>query len=225
MGAVYNTARTAVQRANDISNDPNYAGYGQGSKGIPYRYPSPKPQTQKQFPWEDALYGAASLAPALYNMGAGLFGKTQQYNPENYITRGRLSYKPISGEETKRQINSQRAATDYQLRDAGITSRRSRLNNSYNAMQTMAQAQEIIDNINTQGQLETDKYNIGLDQDNNRIRLTVADINDRNRAARQNMLAQGFSDISEFAQGTRRDKIMKSMLTKMYGRRGGRIAW
>ena len=228
MGDVYNTARNhdiAVQRANDISNDPNYAGYGQGSKGIPYRYPSPKPQTQKQFPWEDTLYGVASLAPAIYNMGAGLFGKTQQYNPENYITRGRLSYKPISGEEVKRQINNQRAATDYQLRDAGITSRRSRLSNSYNTMQNLAQAQEIIDNINTQGQLETDKYNIGLDQDNNRIRLTVADINDRNRAARQNMLAQGFSDISEFAQGTRRDKIMKSMLTKMYGRRGGRIAW
>lgn len=228
MGDVYNTARNhdiAVQRANDISNDPNYAGYGQGSKGIPYRYPSPKPQTQKQFPWEDTLYGVASLAPAIYNMGAGLFGKTQQYNPENYITRGRLSYKPISGEETKRQINSQRAATDYQLRDAGITSRRSRLNNSYNAMQTMAQAQERIDNINTQGQLETDIFNLGLDQDNNRIRLTVADINDRNKAARQQMLAQGLSDISEFAQGTKRDKIMKSMLTKMYGRRGGRIAW
>lgn len=226
MGDVYNTARNhdiAVQRANDISNDPNYAGYGQGSKGIPYKYPSPKPQ--KQFPWEDTLYGVASLAPAIYNMGAGLFGKTQQYNPENYITRGRLNYKPISGEETKRQINSQRAATDYQLRDAGITSRRSRLNNSYNAMQTMAQAQERIDNINTQGQLETDIFNLGLDQDNNRIRLTVADINDRNKAARQQMLAQGLSDVSEFAQGTKRDKIMKSMLTKMYGRRGGRIAW
>ena len=228
MGDIYNTARNhdiAVQRTNDISNDPNYAGYGQGSKGIPYRYPSPKPQTQKQFPWEDTLYGVASLAPAIYNMGAGLFGKTQQYNPENYITRGRLNYKPISGEETKRQINSQRAATDYQLRDAGITSRRSRLNNSYNAMQTMAQAQERIDNINTQGQLETDRFNLGLDQGNNRIRLTVADINDRNKAARQQMLAQGLSDVSEFAQGTKRDKIMKSMLTKMYGRRGGRIAW
>lgn len=228
MGDIYNTARNhdiAVQRTNDISNDPNYVGYGQGSKGIPYKYPSPKPQTQKQFPWEDTLYGVASLAPAIYNMGAGLFGKTQQYNPENYITRGRLNYKPISGEETKRQINSQRAATDYQLRDAGITSRRSRLNNSYNAMQTMAQAQERIDNINTQGQLETDRFNLGLDQDNNRIRLTVADINDRNKAARQQMLAQGLSDVSEFAQGTKRDKIMKSMLTKMYGRRGGRIAW
>lgn len=226
MGDIYNTARNhdiAVQRTNDISNDPNYAGYGQGSKGIPYKYPSPKPQ--KQFPWEDTLYGVASLAPAIYNMGAGLFGKTQQYNPENYITRGRLNYKPISGEETKRQINSQRAATDYQLRDAGITSRRSRLNNSYNAMQTMAQAQERIDNINTQGQLETDRFNLGLDQGNNRIRLTVADINDRNKAARQQMLAQGLSDVSEFAQGTKRDKIMKSMLTKMYGRRGGRIAW
>ena len=228
MGDIYNTARNhdiALQRTNDVSNNPNYAGYGQGSKGIPYRYPSPKPQTQKQFPWEDTLYGVASLAPAIYNMGAGLFGKTQQYNPENYITRGRLSYKPISGEETKRQINSQRAATDYQLRDAGITSRRSRLNNSYNAMQTMAQAQERIDNINMQGQLETDIFNLGLDQDNNRIRLTVADINDRNKAARQQMLAQGLSDVSEFAQGTKRDKIMKSMLTKMYGRRGGRIAW
>lgn len=160
----------------------------------------------------------AALAPALYNIGSGLFGKAESMNPEDYynpyeaqalsaMKNRRINLDPIVEE------NRAAAATArYNLRSGART--RSELLGGYapiaageargNAMARM-QAQQ----LNNQYSGETASMMANLGAQRAATSMQIADMNAQNKAAKRNMTATGLSQLGQFAQVASQRKNLK----------------
>jgi len=161
---------------------------------------------------------AAQLAPALYNIGQGLFGKPEQLDPQDYMNTAGMA---AASRARKRRFN-----IDPQLaanrRNFNIGRR-----NTVNASRTRG---ELLSNlaVGTAGKAQADsaayaqKQNIenqyGMQGDqlasqvgaqNASTAFSVQDYNARSRAAQQNLTGAGLAQLSGIAQQAGRDRGMR----------------
>lgn len=159
--------------------------------------------------WVNTGLSALGTAPMLYNLFQGS-RQEEQLNPQDFYNpyeneirstmRGRrFNIDPIlqsnlAAQQTYNQnirnsgaLGSGALRSNYlagsaqrQLADAAAYSQKSNIDNQYLAQQAQMDAQ--------------------LGSQRAQTKLGIQDINDRNEAARRNYLAQGFSDVSNWAQ-------------------------
>ena len=175
---------------------------------------------------------AAQYAPAIYNLGQGLFGKADQLNASDY--RNIEGDAALSNLQNRRydinpQLRSNRLATAISRRDiarnaggrgsllagyASLAGQRSRAD-----MGAYAQKQ----NIENQYASEAAQYASQLGSQNAQNRFRVDDYNARARAAQSGYLQQGLSQLSGISQQNQRnqnlgqaDQLRLDALRKMF---------
>ena len=152
---------------------------------------------------------ALSAAPMLYNIGMGLFSKVEKLNPRDF-------YNPyddqIKGLMANRRYNvnpqlgankDAAAVANYDIRNAGIgagayASNRGALQNSL--MRGNAAAYATKQNADNTYKAEEGNMLAGLGAAKAETNLIVSDINAQNKAAKQQMLSAGLSQLGGFAQ-------------------------
>lgn len=160
----------------------------------------------------------AALAPALYNIGSGLFGKAEKMNPEDYYNP--YEAQALSAMENRRidldpiiEENRAAAATArYNLRSGART--RSELLGGYapiaageargNAMARM-QAQQ----LNNQYSGETANMMAKLGAQRAATSMEIADMNAQNKSAKRKMIAEGLTQLGKFGQVAAQRKNLK----------------
>ncbi len=175
---------------------------------------------------------AATLAPALYNIGRGLFGKTEEINPSDYYNpyeASALNTMRNRSVNVDPMLEANRAAErtgKYNLRSGART--RGELLSGY-APLSAARSRADMDAYSRQQQLEnqyagqTAQMEAQLGQQRASTRFKVDDVNARARAAQRNMTGTGLSQLSQYAQlRTQRkglqeaDAARVNMLKEMY---------
>lgn len=156
-----------------------------------------------------ALGGIASVAPALYNIGRGIFGNPKEYdssqfrNPYEATALNRMRNRTYNVDpEIEAARNASRIARSN-VRNAART--RGELLGAYapiSAAETRAMSQAYANkqNIENQYAAQTAGMEAQLGQQRAATELQVSDMNARSRAARRNMLGTGLSQLSQYAQ-------------------------
>jgi hypothetical protein len=156
-----------------------------------------------------ALGGIASVAPALYNIGRGIFGNPKQYeskqfrNPYEATALNRMRNRTYNADpEIEAARNASRVARSN-VRNAART--RGELLGAYapiSAAETRAMSQAYANkqNIENQYATQTAGMEAQLGQQRAATEMQVSDMNARSRASRRNMLGTGLSQLSQYAQ-------------------------
>lgn len=150
-----------------------------------------------------------TLAPALYNIGQGLFGRTQKFNASDY-------YNPNEAAATnlmrRRSVNmdpmleaNRTAASTARYNARNVARTRGELLGSYApiaAGQSRADASVYMAQQQAENQYrgETAGMMANLGAQKAATNLQVADMNARSAAARRGMLGAGLSQIGQYAQ-------------------------
>ena len=165
---------------------------------------------------KNTLDTISELAPAAYNIGQGLFGKTDKYNYRDYTN-------PYIGDirstMRNRRYNIQpeldtnrvtQATYNYNLRNAGAS--RSQLQGGLEAgstsrmrMDSAARAQQ--NNMNNQYLSEQAQMDYGLGENISKLKHYGYEANLRNRGAKKNYLSTGLSQLQQYSQ---MKKLMKN---------------
>jgi hypothetical protein len=170
-------------------------------------YGIPAGQTSQPFNWGSAATMAGELAPTLYNLGQGLFGKKERQNANDYRN-------PYEG-----QINSLMANRRYNI-DAGLASNEATyrtntanmrnlggsrgqvMGNLFGAQNTKQFGDMALygqkNNMDNQYRGEQANQMYGLGRDTSMTRMAVDETNAANRAAEQNMIGSGLSGLQKY---------------------------
>ena len=184
-----------------------------GGKGAPYTMDSTgyEPPSSSKSPSKFGEYAslAGTLAPALYNLGRGIFDKSEKLNPKDYMNR-EINPDLIPENTGQNEIRDAYSRGYYDLKNSGAYSKLgqtalmgSRAKNDYERKLQLATQNTGIKNNNSQ-------FNSSIRDKNNQVKLGIRDINDRNSEARKMMLAKGVNDIGsvagQFYQNKQMDK-------------------
>lgn len=150
------------------------------------------------------LLATASALPALYNIGRGLFGKVDQLNVKDYLNNATIS--PYEMNIDPQLAAAQRAySTAMQATRNAAPGAGSYLATLGNLATQKQQAIKDLyaqkENFDKAQKLEADKYNAQVEKENLQTDLTIQQYNNQARAAKQNLLAAGLTQLADAAQG------------------------
>lgn len=172
----------------------------------------------------NTLGTAGQLAPIAYNLFQGMqkpqtLNQGQYQNPYESEIRSLMKNRKIDSQAIENEIRD-----NYKLGLRNVASGQRSSGQALSAntalwtarMNALAKAKLAAQEANNsyRGDEATTLANLGANYANRK--LGIQDINDRNRAARNNFLGQSASDISEFSQGKERDEMYQSMLSDMF---------
>ncbi len=162
----------------------------------------------------DGFNKAAQLAPIIYNISQGLFGKVEKYNPVQFnpnLINYNDSSDPIRNQA--KQATSQRNSSIRNLGAGSTANIRSNMQQSAN--QQVEQLANIENNeIMRKLQVEEQNQQIKTQTDmlNTEQREKARDINTKRRERKQQMLAEGLSQASDLAQTAMASKNQNKQL-------------
>ena len=148
-------------------------------------------------------------APALYNIGRGLFEKPFQMNAEDYKVKSKLN--PYE-EQYRPDYRAYNAAL-YSTRSNPNLAARTELFNT--AQKGFADEKYRVNQANLARKMQADQFNIGLEGQNLNTAMQIAQFNEQNKAAKRNMLGQGFSDLSSGYQFEKGNQMTGNALASM----------
>lgn len=163
------------------------------------------------------LNTAGTIAPMAYNIAQGLFGKSQNLNPEDYynpnenqvtnlMANRRYNINPELEANRNAQINYTRA-----LRQ-GAPSQAQYLGNIQNSQVARSRADaEVIarkQNMDNSYMGEEAQMRANLGQQRAQTNLNIQDINDRNASAKKSFLSTGLSQVQQAVQA---NQVMKGV--------------
>lgn len=165
-----------------------------------------------------------SYAAPAYNLGQGLFGKTEKLNPKDYQTNiGNPRY--IDKNTGRREMLSAYASGKENV--SGNLPGTVALNSQY--QQNEADRNLKIDNINSGIYNDWLSKKVSVDQGNNQMKYGISDWNARSGQAKNNFLAAGMGDLSQIGQNNKRNETMRGLYNSAFPnasrmKRGGRVA-
>lgn len=161
------------------------------------------------------LLAAASALPALYNIGRGMFGKVDQLDAKDYQSRARIS--PYEMNVDPQLAAAQRAySTAMQAAKNASPGAGSYLATLGNIATQKQQAIKDLyaqkENFDKAQKLEADKFNAQVEQGNMAQDLAIQQYNAQAKAAKQNMLATGLSQVADVATGLTSQDLQEKYL-------------
>jgi hypothetical protein len=161
------------------------------------------------------LLAAATALPAIYNIGRGIFGKVDQLDAKDYQSKARIS--PYEMNVDPQLAAAQRAySTAMQAtRNAapGAGSYLATLGNlATQKQQSIKDLYAQKENFDKAQKLEADKFNAQVEQGNMAQDLAIQQYNAQAKAAKQNMLATGLSQVADVAAGLTSQDLQEKYL-------------
>ena len=161
------------------------------------------------------VLAAASALPAMYNIGRGLFGKTDQLDAKDYQSRARIS--PYEMNVDPQLAAAQRAySTAMQAAKNASPSAGSYLatlgNLATQKQQSIKDLYAQKENFDKAQKLEADKFNAQVEQGNMAQDLAIQQYNAQAKAAKQNMLATGLGQVADVATGLTSQDLQEKYL-------------
>ena len=152
---------------------------------------------------------ALSLAPTVFNLGMGLFGKQETLNPQKFQNpyEGRamslMSSRKFNANPLLEANQSAAASANYNIRNAGLgagayASNRIGIQNARMRADSQALATQQQANAQYRGEEASMLGNFGSQRA--QTNLMISDLNARNKAAHTNYLSAGFSQLGQFNQ-------------------------
>ena len=174
----------------------------------------------------DPTMSALNILPIAWKFGKGIFGKADHSNPEDYMVNARMKWNDLSNDQVQRKINEGYNVGRYNMRNSGNYNLAGDVALGTNLMKTKAEEQEKIMNINAEGKFKADASNIDLMRSNMATKLTVDDMNAKNKAMKTDYINSGMEDLGKLgAFGLQKDYInnyMKKAYPKGY-KKGGKV--
>lgn len=172
--------------------------------------------------------GIAAAAPALYNIGQGLFGKADTVDPNEF--RNNQGYAAVEALKNRRynerpELASNRRAYNVGRRDVRTAANtRGELLGNYGGLtdRKMAADSNVLankQNIDNQYQGEAAQMQFRLGEGEARTAWNASQYNRQAQAAQDAMLGKGLSQVSELIQTRRRDKQLAANRTTADQRR------
>jgi hypothetical protein len=154
---------------------------------------------------------ALMYGPGIYNIMRS-FGKPFQMNPADYQIKGTVDPYEEEYVPDYRPYNAAVANLNRMPGSANLAAR----TNLFNAMQQQQDdARYKISLGNAQRKMTADQAKLGVEGQNLNTAMQIAQLNEQNRAAKRNMLGQGFSDLSNIAQFERFNKMTGNALASI----------
>ena len=163
-------------------------------------------------------------APAAYNIGMGLFGKTAKYNLEDYLNKSKITPYEVNVDPQLNQTRLAYNAAQEAVRNAAPGSGAYLTNLANIASRRSASFKDILagkENADKQLKMQADIYNANIKGQNAETALKVQDLNYRGKAAKQAMLAKGLEQLAQMAEGSQtmdaQEKYMR-LLSPQFGK-------
>lgn len=203
------------KQASDF-RDTNPISYGTQAQGVMGE--EQRPSNKSKFDYKSYLMDAAGLAPVAYNLYQGL-KKEDRLNPKDYQVNQRIQPYKLNYDPAKNAALSSNRALDKEIMNTGNKSTADIIANlrgsrtGYNQQVSDIVSKEQMGNaaINMQAQ----QANIGIEQSNKSTKFAVDDWNAKSKAARINMLGEAATQLSQFAQGKKSDKVTMNAINSM----------
>lgn len=161
--------------------------------------------------WGSYLTTAAQLAPAVYNLGQGLFGNTAQ-EQGNYLTPELLQYQDMSDPLRTRSRQAYRVNADNARNLSGGNAGNVRANLAQASAEDF-QRQQAINNEEVARSQQIQNANTGLRNQyramNAAEKARVSEINNLNESKRSEYLGKGLEGIQDFANSRAQDKATR----------------
>jgi hypothetical protein len=163
-------------------------------------------------------------APAAYNIGMGLFGKTAKYNLEDYLNKSKITPYEVNVDPQLNQTRLAYNAAQEAIRNAAPGSGAYLTNLANIASRRSASFKDILagkENADKQLKTQADIYNANIKGQNAETALKVQDLNYKGEAAKQQMLAKGLEQLAQMSEGSQtmdaQEKYMR-LLSPQYGK-------
>ncbi len=163
-------------------------------------------------------------APAAYNIGMGLFGKTAKYNLEDYLNKSKITPYEVNVDPQLNQTRLAYNAAQEAVRNAAPGSGAYLSNLANIASRRSASFKDILagkENADKQLKMQADIYNANIKGQNAETALKVQDLNYRGKAAKQQMLGKGLEQLAQMSEAGQtmdaQEKYMR-LLSPQYGK-------
>lgn len=207
---------------NGVGNDLNTSSYTSNS-GTDNKNTNPN-WLQKN---DSTISQVGALATPLYNLGRGLFGKTETTDPNAYAIKN-LKPEKVTDEASVRAIRESQAVGNYANRQSGRYDLASAINLNIGAGKQIADARERVNYQNATLRSETNRANADIDMKNAAMRYQVDTDNMQVKTKKTDYLNKSMEQLgSYFGQRDTNAQTFK-YLSKIYpslskGKKGGRI--
>jgi hypothetical protein len=167
-----------------------------------------------KFGYLDAL----SLAPVAYNAIQGMMPedrlKAGDYQTKKTLTPYELNYAPAKQEalSSNRALNKDILSTGNKSVGDIIRNLRGSRQGYMNQVSDITSKEQM---GNAALKMQADQGNIAIDQSNKSIAFSVDDWNAKSKAARINMLGEAATQLAQFAQGKKGDKVTINAINYM----------
>lgn len=175
------------------------------------------------FNYGQAAEIAGTLAPALYNLGRGIFDKSEKLNSRDYMNQ-EINPNLIPENTGQNEIRDAYSRGYYDLKNSGAYSKLgqtalmgSRAKNDYERKLQLASRNAEIGN-------QAGQFNANIRDSNIRRKLDINQMNAANRAQKRNFISQGVTDIGGAAgqmyQNSQMDKRQNEyfdIMDQVYG--------
>jgi hypothetical protein len=153
--------------------------------------------------------GALALAPTLFNLGKGIFGKKEKLNPNDFQNPNEdqaislMANRRFNADPLLESNESAAASANYNMRNAGIgggayAANRIGIQNA--RMRGDSQAYATQQNMNNQYRAEEASMRGAMGAKRAETNLVVSDLNSRNKSAKGNYSATGMSQLGQWGQ-------------------------
>lgn len=184
---------------NKTTSTSSGSSFGTGSSLLPSSLNGPSssaPSPGNNFNMNNINKGLA-YAPAAYNLGMGLFSKADSLNASDYMVNDFPKWEDISDDESVRAIRDAYNVGNYNLKNSGMYTQSGAIGMINNRMKNIAGTREHLGNLNKQGRFSAAGARTeGLFR-NAATRLSVRDMNDRNKAAKQGFTSEGMKNLGQ----------------------------
>jgi hypothetical protein len=154
---------------------------------------------------------ALMYGPGIYNIMRS-FGKPFQMNAADYQIKGTVNPYEEEYVADYRPYNAAVANLNRMPGSANLAAR----TNLFNAMQQQQDDARYKNSLaNAQRKMTADQAKLGIEGQNLNTAMQIAQLNEQNRAAKRNMLGQGFSDLSNIAQFERTNAMTGNALASI----------
>jgi hypothetical protein len=170
----------------------------------------------------------ASAAPAAYNLGQGIFGKTLQLNPQDYMVAANMQPYQYNINPQLREADQSFAQGQEAMRNAGVGGGSYATN-----MQQLANARnETIGGLYAQKQnADAESYNQAMAQNkaieaqNLERRMGIQDFNLKSKAAKTAMLQTGLQQLAQVSEGSQAKKLQVALMQALAPEFAGTMAY
>lgn len=187
--------------------------------------------TSNNFDWDNTLSTVANYAPIAYNIGQGLFGKTEtvqpSYNPYEGQVSSLMSNRSYNIDPELEANRSTQSAYNQALRQGAPSQSQylAALNQGQiNKMRSDADAYSKKQNVENQYKSEEAQMLEGLGRQRAAAKASSDELNAQTRASKRNMLSTGLSQLQQASQVRKQskgqetaDKQRMQILKDLYG--------